>query len=215
MASTFLCALLAVFLAIHSVSADPLGSLLAPIFSPILDDVCKRVECGKGTCKPSSNSTFLFECECEPGWKQTSSNHTDHLKFLPCVIPQCNLNSSCTKAPAPVSDQPSKANESSIFDPCFWSYCGDGSCNKTSKFKYNCECAEGYYNLLNVTALPCFQECAIGMDCANLGISLSNKSAASAPPLADIAKNQASSMVQVNSPTLVILMLFAAMLHWK
>lgn len=36
MASTYLCALLAIFLAIQSVSADPLGSLLAPIFSPIL-----------------------------------------------------------------------------------------------------------------------------------------------------------------------------------
>lgn len=138
MASTFLCALLALFLAIQSVSADPLGSLLAPIFSPILglfhftllisssvfflfwvlllhlfiyllgflwfswifwgcwflitDDVCKQVECGKGTCKPSSNSTLLFECECEPGWKQTSSNHTDHFKFLPCVIPQCKAS---------------------------------------------------------------------------------------------------------------------------
>lgn len=36
MASTFLCAPLAILLAIQSVSADPLGSLLAPIFSPIL-----------------------------------------------------------------------------------------------------------------------------------------------------------------------------------
>ncbi|KAM0963063.1 uncharacterized protein LOC126606319 isoform X1 [Malus sylvestris] len=216
-ASTFVFALLAIFsivVAIRPVTADPLDNLLAPIFSPILDDVCKEVECGKGNCKPSSNSTFFFECDCEPGWKQTSNN-THHFKFLPCVIPNCNLDFSCTKAPAPVSDQASKANESSIFDPCFWAYCGGGSCNKTSKFTYNCKCDEGYDNLLNVTTLPCLEECAIGMTCANLGISMSNKSTASPPALSDNGKNQGSSMVQVNSAALVILMMFAAMVHWK
>jgi hypothetical protein len=53
------------------------------------DDVCKEVECGKGTCKPSSTSTFFFECECETGWKQARPDGGDHLNFLPCVIPNC------------------------------------------------------------------------------------------------------------------------------
>ncbi|KAM1745970.1 hypothetical protein ACFX11_012649 [Malus domestica] len=215
--STFVFALLVIFsiLVLQPVTADPLGNLLPPIFSPILDDVCKEVECGKGICKPSSNSTFFFECECDPGWRQTSSNHTDHFKFLPCVIPNCNLDFSCTKAPAPISDNESKANESSIFNPCFWSYCGGGSCNKTSKFTYSCECADGYSNLLNVTTFPCFEECAIGLNCANLGISMSNKSTASPPASSGSGKNQASSMVQVNPAAFVILMMFAAMIHWK
>lgn len=52
------------------------------------DDVCKEVNCGKGTCKPSS-SAFFFECECQPGWKQTASGSGDDFKFLPCVIPNC------------------------------------------------------------------------------------------------------------------------------
>lgn len=36
MAFTFVYALLAMFLALQSVTADPLGDLLAPIFSPIM-----------------------------------------------------------------------------------------------------------------------------------------------------------------------------------
>ncbi|KAF2284279.1 hypothetical protein GH714_020212 [Hevea brasiliensis] len=55
--------------------------------SPVLDDVCKTVECGKGTCKPSHNSTLFYECECDSGWKQTRSDHDDHHKFLPCIVP--------------------------------------------------------------------------------------------------------------------------------
>ncbi|CAN6551678.1 unnamed protein product [Malus baccata var. baccata] len=143
--STFVFALLVIFsiLVLQTVTADPSGNLLPPIFSPILG----------------------------------------------------NLDFSCTKAPAPISDNASKANESSIFNPCFWSYCGGGSCNKTSKFTYSCKCADG----------------AIGLNCANLGISMSNKSTASPPA----SSGSASSMVQVNPAAFVILMMFAAMIHWK
>lgn len=42
---------------------------------------------------------------------------------------------------------------------CSWADCGGGFCNKTSVFAYSCVCVEGYHNLLNVTAFPCFQEC--------------------------------------------------------
>jgi len=43
----------------------------------VSDEVCKAVECGKGTCKASENTTFFFECECQPGWKHTLSNDED------------------------------------------------------------------------------------------------------------------------------------------
>ncbi|KAF3456943.1 hypothetical protein FNV43_RR01597 [Rhamnella rubrinervis] len=198
MASTFIYGFLAFSLAIQSVIASPIGNILAPILSPVIDDVCKEVECGKGTCKASANTSFLFECVCHPGWKQTLSSHDDDLKFLPCVIPNCTLNHSCTKAPSPVQEKSSKPNVSSIFDPCYWSRCGGGSCNKTSQFGYNCECSEGYYNLLNVSSFPCFKECEFGMDCANLGITMSNRSS-STPETANNSKNQVKLRFNINS----------------
>ncbi|KAH7521025.1 hypothetical protein JRO89_XSUnG0128800 [Xanthoceras sorbifolium] len=133
-------------------------------------DVCKKVECGKGKCKASQNSTVFYECECDPG----------------------TLNSDCTAAPPPVQEKATKANES-IIDPCHWADCGGGSCNKTSPFTYSCECAEGYFNLFNVSAFSCYKECSIGLDCANLGISMSNKSTSPTPAFADSGKNQAGS----------------------
>ncbi|XP_065866023.1 uncharacterized protein [Euphorbia lathyris] len=82
-------------------------------------------------------------------------------------IPQDSMDLSCGAAPSPVQDKISKANASSIFDPCFWTSCGGGSCSKTFPFTYSCGCTQGYYNLLNMSVFPCFKECAIGMDCAN------------------------------------------------
>ncbi|KAG4981656.1 hypothetical protein JHK87_026405 [Glycine soja] len=167
------------------------SDFLSPLLSPIFDDVCKEVECGKGTCKPSKNSTFLFECECHQGWKQSLSNDDDEssLKFLPCIVPNCTLDYSCSKAPAPVQEKATKSNES-IFYACHWVDCGGGSCNKTSMFSYNCECDAGYYNLLNVTAFPCFRECSLGMGCSELGISMTNSSTSTPPALNDNIKNE-------------------------
>ncbi|KAJ6981666.1 uncharacterized protein [Populus alba] len=184
------------------------SGFVSPLLSPVFDDVCKKVECGKGTCKPSDNSTWFFECECDPGWKQTSSDHDDHLKFLPCIVPDCTLNFSCMAAPSPVQGKASKGNES-IFEPCFWTDCGGGSCNKTSTFTYSCACAEGYNNLLNVSAFPCYKDCAIGMDCRNLGISVSNKSAS-----VDNSRNQASSILQEKFHWLMTLIMLLCMIDW-
>lgn len=188
-----------------------LGDFLTPLLAPILDDVCTEVECGKGTCKPSLNSTFFFECECDRGWKQSRPDHSDHLSFLPCVIPNCSLDYSCSAAaPAPVQEKGIQANKS-IFDVCHWSYCGGGSCNRTSEFGHTCECQEGYYNLLNVTALPCFRDCAIGMDCSSLGISGSNKSTPlSTPNSSDSGKNQASSILRWKFYLLIVFIMSLA-----
>ncbi|KAA8548679.1 hypothetical protein F0562_000363 [Nyssa sinensis] len=186
MASAYTIAFLATFLVLQPMTSK--GNILYPILSPVADVVCNKVECGKGTCKPSPNSTFLFECECHPGWKQTHSDHDDGFKFLPCVIPNCTLDYSCAEAAPPVQDHESGSTES-FFDPCRWTDCGGGTCNKTSPFTYICKCREGYYNLLTVSNFPCFKECALGMDCLTLGISTTNKST-SPPSPADNSKNQ-------------------------
>lgn len=60
------------------------------------ENVCKEVNCGRGTCKASGNGTFSFECDCDSGWKQTLSDDDDgdnHFKFLPCIIPKCQVPS--------------------------------------------------------------------------------------------------------------------------
>ncbi|KAF9677630.1 hypothetical protein SADUNF_Sadunf08G0127600 [Salix dunnii] len=200
------------------------SDLLSPLLSSIFDDVCEKVECGKGTCKPSDNSTWFYECECDPGWMKTRFDQDDHLQFLPCVVPNCEfsvssfshalnfgtVNFSCTAAPSPVQEKASKDNQS-IFDPCFWADCGGGSCNKTSQFTYGCACAEGYNNLLNVSTFPCYKDCAIGMDCSNLGIMVSNKPAAPTPVMAGNGVNQASSALQEKSLWLVALMMLLAL----
>ncbi|KAJ9560431.1 hypothetical protein OSB04_005591 [Centaurea solstitialis] len=85
------------------------------------EDACNDVKCGKGVCKPSNNSAIPYECECSPGWKQLSTDDDDddnddhHLKFLPCVIPNCTLDYSCSKAAPPVQEKENRGNES-IFD---------------------------------------------------------------------------------------------------
>lgn len=151
------------------------------------------MKCGQGTCKPSGNSTIPFECECSPGWKQVANTDDDHsLKFLPCVIPNCTLDYSCSKAPPPVQENQNKGNES-IFDVCRWSDCGGGICKKTSLFTHKCECDEGYQNLLNLIFSPCFKECSLGMDCKDLGLGFMNKSPPAPPPnLSEDHSNQAN-----------------------
>ncbi|KAB2092550.1 hypothetical protein ES319_A02G038500v1 [Gossypium barbadense] len=174
-------AFLSIFLLLHLKIAKT--DFLSPLLSPLFDDVCKEVECGRGKCKPSINGTLPFYvCECDPGWKQTFSDKHDHahLRFLPCIVPNCSMNNVCSAAPSPAQEKASDTDQSA-FDICRWTNCGGGSCNKTSPFMYDCRCSEGYFNLLNVSAFPCYKECTIGLDCANLGISLTNKSTSVTP----------------------------------
>ncbi|KAK2453876.1 hypothetical protein QL285_001503 [Trifolium repens] len=187
------------------------SDFLSPLLSPIFDDVCKEVECGKGTCKPSKNSTFPFECECDQGWKKAfDSNDDGGMKFLPCIIPNCTLDYSCSKAPAPAPEKARKSNES-IFDACHWVDCGGGSCKKTSTFNYSCECDASYSNLLNITTFPCFRECSLGMGCSDLGISVSNSSSSSSsPPPALNDDNEASSILQGRSLCMVLVIMVMA-----
>ncbi|XP_058106137.1 uncharacterized protein LOC131249399 [Magnolia sinica] len=155
---------------------------LSPVFAPVFNGICDAIECGKGTCNASSN--FTFTCECNPGWSQFHIG--DDFKFMPCVIPNCSLNYDCNNAsalaPAP-SSLPDHTNHS-IIDPCKWSYCGEGTCVRTSQFGHRCDCKEGFTNILNVTNFPCFSDCGVGADCKTLGIGVSNRSS-STPSLSE------------------------------
>lgn len=164
------------------------NNALPPFLSPIFDNICKEVNCGKGSCKASSNATFGFACECDAGWRQTRLESDNFSRFLPCVVPNCTVNFSCGEG-APPAPAPDRRSNTSFFEPCHWADCGGGSCNKTSPFRYSCNCQEGYYNLLNQTAFPCFKQCALGMDCAQLGFGLTNKSSSSPPSLPDNSKS--------------------------
>jgi hypothetical protein len=48
--------------------------------------VCKAAACGKGNCTETSGLPG-YMCDCDPGWTQMHVG--DHLRFLPCVIPNC------------------------------------------------------------------------------------------------------------------------------
>ncbi|XP_038891234.1 uncharacterized protein LOC120080588 [Benincasa hispida] len=139
---------------------------------PFLDKICEEVNCGKGNCTADAGYPFGFKCECNSGWKRTREDDDD-LTFLPCVIPNCSLNYGCQPAPPPVPEKP-VPNNSSFFDVCYWAYCGEGSCVKNRTYAHTCECKSGYYNLLNISAFPCYSDCTIGSDCAKLGIKVAN-----------------------------------------
>lgn len=189
-------------------------NFISPIFSPLLDDICNGKECGKGSCKVSSNNTFGYACECDHGWKQARGVKDDGPTFMPCVIPNCSLNLSCSDAPPPVPDEARPAN-TSIIDPCYWADCGGGTCSKTSIFSHRCECSAGYYNLLNVTSFPCFKECALGTDCANLGITVMNKTVS--PPSSLNSENHGSSTLvgDHKHSRLFLTALFLVLAIWK
>ncbi|KAI4368375.1 hypothetical protein MLD38_016937 [Melastoma candidum] len=174
------------------VTASTIASFLSPILSPIAGDICKEVVCGKGSCRASINSTALYECVCDPGWKQAVSDDAV-LRFLPCVIPNCTLDNSCLKAQSPAQDKSANDTNQPFHSPCRWVDCGGGTCNETSPFSYGCICEAGYANLLNVSAFPCFQQCQLGLNCRNLGISVSN--ASSSPSIANNSDTNQGSLI--------------------
>ncbi|CAA7053383.1 unnamed protein product [Microthlaspi erraticum] len=180
---------------------------------PIFGNICSKVECGKGKCKESSNATIKHECECDNGWKQFDNN----LKFLPCIIPNCTFDLTCGEGASPAP--PPKDTNPSLFDICHWVQCGGGGvCNNTNPFLYSCDCREGYTNLLNITTFPCHKKCALGLDCVNLGIPLSNASSSSSPspdPLPDSTKNQAGMSLRGSSLWWITSLLCVSLAPWR
>ncbi|XP_068651401.1 uncharacterized protein [Aristolochia californica] len=191
-----------------SASFDDLAPILPPRFN-----ACHGIECGKGTCRESSNRTTPFVCECDRGWKRLHTD--DDFPFLPCVVPDCDFDLSCTNSSSPAPSVPEHPTNHSVFDPCDWAYCGQGSCMKTAEFNHKCDCKEGYGNLLNITFFPCFSECALEGECKNMGIGLSNRSSASTTPnLSESSQNFASSKVPGNLLWTTILMTSMAIASW-
>lgn len=211
MASVHVFLVLIIFLPLQSWSASS-NSFLSPLLSPIFGEVCNEIECGKGSCKASANSSVGYVCECEDGWKQARFDKDDNLNFMPCVIPNCTFDLSCIKGPTPSFEKEKRANES-IFDPCHWADCGDGTCNKTSILTHKCECSEGYYNLLNITAFPCFRSCALGMDCSRLGLTMTNKSVS--PPPSLLHNSHGTSILAVDHNWIFITSLSIFVSFWK
>ncbi|CAD6253441.1 unnamed protein product [Miscanthus lutarioriparius] len=179
--------------------------------------VCGNVSCGMGTCSESSDYAFGFACQCKPGW---SRYHLDAVQFpfLPCVIPNCTIHSSCqggssSSSPAPAPSPPSAPPAGLItFDPCLMQYCGDGgTCEKASEFTHRCSCRDGYANLLNDTSYPCYQQCSLGSDCKGLGIDVSNGSTPSSSPPAPfsftVKKSGAGAAAAAPADTLLGLLL--------
>ncbi|KAG0489117.1 hypothetical protein HPP92_007928 [Vanilla planifolia] len=136
----------------------------------------KSAYCGKGICKVSDNHSLGFVCQCNEGWSQYHIE--DYFRFLPCLIPNCSINYSCSNSSIPpaAAPLPSPPDKLSLFNPCTWSFCGGGECVRSSTFEHRCECKPNYSNLLNISSFPCYKDCSIGADCKNLGISISNSS---------------------------------------
>ncbi|RCV46441.1 hypothetical protein SEVIR_9G536500v4 [Setaria viridis] len=182
-------AALVALLAVTAATADDFFSPLAPIFAPVINSICSTVACGKGNCTVAPG-TLGYRCECDPGWTQLHVG--DELRFLPCVIPNCSIDSSCSNGSSAPAPTPLPAPKNFSLNPCELAYCGTGgTCRNGSGLSYHCECKEGYSNLLNMTTLPCFQNCSIGADCSRIGIlpfsNSSNKSPA--PPSSESISN--------------------------
>ncbi|KAI3937292.1 hypothetical protein MKW98_001863 [Papaver atlanticum] len=185
---------------------------LAPALAPFLDELCKEVVCGKGTCKSSLDYKFNYECECEDGWKRSRADNEEDLKFLPCVIPNCTLDYSCTASPPPVAPINEAPRNESVLDPCYYAYCGEGTCVKSMKYGHRCECNPGFNNLLNITAFPCYNECVIGNDCASLGITSSKDTSSSTGSKSGDNSNDASSSLSGSLIWLTALIMSVAMI---
>ncbi|GLT32709.1 hypothetical protein SLA2020_073540 [Shorea laevis] len=192
----------------------PLAALgddhLTPALSTFYEKVCDEVECGKGTCKADIIYPFNYICECDAGWKRTKDDDVnDDFKFLPCVIPNCTLDYSCQPAPPPVPEKEVPHN-ASAYDPCYWIYCGEGTCKQTETYKHECKCNPGYSNLLNKTYYPCYRNCTLGSDCASLGITVASTKTSAAT---DTGK--AATFLPQKFQLVAVFIMSMAMALWK
>ncbi|GLJ43152.1 hypothetical protein SUGI_0895680 [Cryptomeria japonica] len=182
-----LLAIIVFVLCLHTALADSSG-------------LCKAVNCVMGTCDDNFTGNLLDavpRCNCNEDWTQPKLpiQLPFPIPFLPCVIPNCTLSTSCSSAAPPLAPPPPllpPANPT----PCTLSLCGEGGvCQNTSQFSYVCNCHEGYENLLNMPAAPCVRDCSMGGDCLKLGINLGGGGtppAAPAPQASDNNKGSAT-----------------------
>lgn len=211
MASSVSLAFLAMILVALPITA--FGFRWDDISPTVAAEICDDIECGKGTCKANGNFPLGYMCECDSGWTRTSHHEDDDddHKFLPCVIPNCTLNyGSCQPAPPPVPEKEVPLNISA-FDPCYWAYCGEGTCSKNRTYGYRCDCNAGFYNLLNISVYPCYSECTLGSDCSRLGIKVSNSTGTDGGN----QDSQGTSFVPGKFHWMIILMASFGLVLWK
>ncbi|VAI89108.1 unnamed protein product [Triticum turgidum subsp. durum] len=156
-------------------------------------DLCGKVKCGMGSCGESGDYMFGFACRCNPGWSRYHLGDVD-FPFLPCAIPNCTINYSCqdgSSPPAPSPPPPAAPplTNLSVYDPCLMQYCGGGTCEKveSSAFAHRCACPDGFRNLLDDDAYPCYRQCSLGSGCSDLGIGIINGSDPSTSPPAPVS----------------------------
>ncbi|KAJ8535978.1 hypothetical protein K7X08_034379 [Anisodus acutangulus] len=160
--------------------ADCKGALvpwlsLPPPPSPGHDGICNYVDCGKGKCVETGEFLGLgFKCVCNPGWKQIQLGT---IVFPSCNVPNCTLNLGCGSQEA--SPPASPALSFNISDPCSISWCNNGKCEVVGTKPY-CQCNEGSENLMDMPALPCFDQCVLGADCK--GVELGGDPSSLPPP---------------------------------
>ncbi|KAJ4832711.1 hypothetical protein Tsubulata_035196, partial [Turnera subulata] len=141
--------------------------LLMALHICMTDDVCDTINCGQGTCIPSSSFPG-FDCECDPGWKKIQIGP---LIFPSCVIPNCTVDFGCGNgAPPPPPPPIAPLPPLNLSSPCNLVWCGDGTCVVNGN-GHICSCYEGSSNLFNVTEFACFKQCYLGADCNGVGFS--------------------------------------------
>ncbi|KAM3246124.1 protein jagged-1 [Capsicum annuum] len=140
------------------------------------DGVCEKVDCVKGECVETGAFLGLgFECVCDPGWTQMQLGP---VAFPACTVPNCTLDLGCKgRTPSPHLSPPSSPFK--ITDPCSLIWCGNGKCEITGT-GYDCKCNEGSTQYMNMSKLPCLDECALGANCK--GVTLDPLRSLPPPP---------------------------------
>ncbi|CAL4916753.1 unnamed protein product [Urochloa decumbens] len=176
---------------------------------------CETASCGRGNCTDVPEVLPYvpnYECHCEPGW----SHALDTIPFSPCVVPNCSFDGACLNL--------TLARPTGIpKDACDIVTCGKrGACKTggdagTALFSYSCECQPGYANLLNLTTLPCVNNCFFGnKGCSALGLGPAPPSqpspSLSPPPSSGASAPPSGTKGSVPSRRLLQLLLLAIML---
>ncbi|KAI4329291.1 hypothetical protein L6164_021574 [Bauhinia variegata] len=133
------------------------------VANPFEGEICKWVSCGQGICQ--ATDTFPgFQCNCAPGWTKFKIGN---FEFPSCALPNCHVSLQCGNGDS--SPPPPSLLNLNLSDPCTFTMCLDGSCEKNGT-EFRCQCRQGSANLMNNPKFPCFKKCSLGGDCHDLDL---------------------------------------------